>query len=111
MNKPCLLLERPMEGLALLSLQRPTRMNAMDVPSMRQLKATLDEVADDPSIRVLILTGQGRGFCAGLDWSRCSMRRATIGSMQPSPTRCKQCSTVSCVGSSGACARSHRSRR
>ncbi len=67
MNEPCLLLERPMEGLALLSLQRPTRMNAMDVPSMRQLKATLDEVASDPSIRVLILTGQGRGFCAGLD--------------------------------------------
>jgi enoyl-CoA hydratase len=60
-------LERPEGGLVLLRLERASRMNAMDVPAMRQLKATLDELAADRSVRVLVITGQGRGFCAGLD--------------------------------------------
>ena len=67
MSEPCLTLERPEAGLVLLRLERASRMNAMDVPAMRQLKATLDELAADRSVRVLVITGQGRGFCAGLD--------------------------------------------
>ncbi|MCE2878619.1 MAG: enoyl-CoA hydratase-related protein [Comamonadaceae bacterium] len=67
MSETCLRLERPQEGLVVLTLQRASRMNAMDVPSMRQLKATLDQLAADRSVRVLLLTGEGRGFCAGLD--------------------------------------------
>lgn len=67
MTEPCLSLEKPEPGLALLRLTRTSRMNAMDVPSMRHLKATLDALAADREIRVLVLTGEGRGFCAGLD--------------------------------------------
>jgi enoyl-CoA hydratase len=67
MSESCLSLERPEAGLVLLRLQRTARMNAMDVPAMRQIKATLDELAADRSVRVLVITGEGRGFCAGLD--------------------------------------------
>jgi enoyl-CoA hydratase len=67
MSEPCLTLERPEAGLVLLRLERASSMNAMDVPAMRQLKATLDELAADRSVRVLVITGEGRGFCAGLD--------------------------------------------
>jgi enoyl-CoA hydratase len=67
MSETCLSIERPEEGLAVLRLQRASRMNAMDVPSMRHLKAQLDALAADPRVRVLVLTGEGRGFCAGLD--------------------------------------------
>ena len=67
MSESCLTLERPEAGLVLLRLERASRMNAMNVPAMRQLKATLDELAADRSVRVLVITGEGRGFCAGLD--------------------------------------------
>jgi enoyl-CoA hydratase len=60
-------LERPEAGLAILRLTRASRMNAMDVPSMRQLSAALDALAADGDVRVLLLTGEGKGFCAGLD--------------------------------------------
>ena len=67
MTTPCLTLDRPEAGLAVLCLTRASRMNAMDVPAMRELSRTLDELAADRSVRVLVLTGEGRGFCAGLD--------------------------------------------
>lgn len=60
-------LERPEPGLAVLRLNRPDRLNALEVPGVRLIHAQLDEVARDPSVRVLIVTGEGKGFCAGLD--------------------------------------------
>jgi len=60
-------IERPVSGLAIVRLQRPARMNAMDVPSMRRLTELIDAADADPDLRVIVLTGTGRGFCAGLD--------------------------------------------
>ena len=54
-------------GVAVLTLDRPERLNAMNLPLIDELHDVLAEVAGDPDIRVLILTGEGRGFCAGLD--------------------------------------------
>ncbi|MFN7151713.1 MAG: enoyl-CoA hydratase/isomerase family protein [Microthrixaceae bacterium] len=54
-------------GVAVLTLDRPERLNAMNLPLIDELHDALAEVADDPDIRVLVLTGEGRGFCAGLD--------------------------------------------
>jgi enoyl-CoA hydratase len=56
-----------MPGVALLTLDRPDRLNAMSYELVADLHATLDEVAADESVRVVVLTGAGRGFCAGLD--------------------------------------------
>jgi enoyl-CoA hydratase len=54
-------------GVAVLTLARPERLNAMNLPLIDELHDALAEVADDADLRVLILTGEGRGFCAGLD--------------------------------------------
>lgn len=59
--------ERIREGIDLVTLDRPERLNAMDTALIEELHATLDAIAVDPTCRVVILTGAGRGFCAGLD--------------------------------------------
>ena len=64
-NSP-LLLERR-EGIVLLTLNRPHKLNALDSALQSELSRTLDVVAADDAVRVVILTGAGRGFCAGLD--------------------------------------------
>lgn len=55
------------EGITKLTLNRPERLNAMNSELVAQLYAALDEIAADRSCRVVVLTGAGRGFCAGLD--------------------------------------------
>ena len=59
--------EHPTVGVTLLTLDRPDRLNAMNAELIADLHAALDDVAADPSCRVVVLTGAGRGFCAGLD--------------------------------------------
>jgi len=54
-------------GITLLTLDRPERLNAMSRELVRDLHDALADVADDRECRVVILTGAGRGFCAGLD--------------------------------------------
>lgn len=48
-------------------LNRPERMNAITPLMLEQLNDELKAADDDPSIRVIVLTGEGRAFCAGLD--------------------------------------------
>ena len=57
----------PQPGIALLTLNRPEKLNAMTTELVQGLHAHLDDIAVDPEVRVVILTGAGRGFCAGLD--------------------------------------------
>jgi len=59
--------ERPADGVACLTLNRPDRGNGV-VPEMaRDLLQALSDLETDPSIRVLIVTGAGKQFCAGAD--------------------------------------------
>lgn len=53
--------------VATLTLDRPARLNAMSPGLVDDLHRCLDALAKDRSVRVVILTGAGRGFCAGLD--------------------------------------------
>jgi len=55
---------------AILTLNRPERLNALTWELMRELHDRLDEIRADQSIRLLVLTGAGRGFCSGLDIMR-----------------------------------------
>ena len=48
-------------------MNRPPKLNALTAELVTDLHAALDDVAIDPDARVVILTGAGRGFCAGLD--------------------------------------------
>jgi 2-(1,2-epoxy-1,2-dihydrophenyl)acetyl-CoA isomerase len=55
------------EGVARLILNRPDRLNAFTVPMHKAVSEALDQATADNTVRVLMLTGAGRGFCAGQD--------------------------------------------
>jgi 2-(1,2-epoxy-1,2-dihydrophenyl)acetyl-CoA isomerase len=55
------------EGIATLTLHRPEKMNALDVELCQDLIAALETVAGSTQVRVIVVTGAGRGFCAGAD--------------------------------------------
>jgi 2-(1,2-epoxy-1,2-dihydrophenyl)acetyl-CoA isomerase len=50
-----------------IRLNRPERLNALDVPSFQAYRVALQDAAHDASIRAVLLTGEGRAFCAGGD--------------------------------------------
>jgi enoyl-CoA hydratase len=57
------------DGIALLTFNRPDKLNALNREMAAELDHALDEVARDPEVRVLVLTGQGRAFISGADIS------------------------------------------
>ncbi len=56
-------------GWRTITLNRPERMNALDAGAVAALIAALNDAATDPACRALLITGSGRGFCAGADLS------------------------------------------
>lgn len=61
------LVGRDRSGVAIVTMNRPGSLNAMNADLLDGLHAAFDEIAADRSCRVVVLTGAGRGFCAGLD--------------------------------------------
>lgn len=61
------LVDRPSEHVAVVTLNRPERMNSMAFDVMVPLKKVLDELTYDNSVRAVVLTGAGRGFSSGAD--------------------------------------------
>jgi enoyl-CoA hydratase len=59
--------ERPADRVVLVRLHRPQQLNALNYTLVGELYDALDEIAADDDCRVVILTGAGRAFCAGLD--------------------------------------------
>lgn len=57
------------DGVATLTLNRPERLNSFTVAMHGEVHEALDAIAADRSIRCFVLTGAGRGFCAGQDLS------------------------------------------
>jgi len=55
------------DDVTTLTLNRPQKLNALDGPLGRSLVEALNHVAHDPTVRAVVLTGAGRGFCAGGD--------------------------------------------
>jgi 2-(1,2-epoxy-1,2-dihydrophenyl)acetyl-CoA isomerase len=73
-------LDRRTDGaVAWLVLNRPERLNALNVQLGRELLAALDDVDTDPAVRAVVLTGAGRAFCAGDDL------RGMVGPGEPAP--------------------------
>ena len=55
------------DGIARLTLNRPDRLNSFNDAMHAEVRDALSRVREDPALRVLLLTGAGRGFCAGQD--------------------------------------------
>ena len=64
---PNVLVSQAAEGVTVLTLNRPEKLNAMDAALVEELHEALAAVAVDRDCRVVVLTGAGRGFSAGLD--------------------------------------------
>jgi 2-(1,2-epoxy-1,2-dihydrophenyl)acetyl-CoA isomerase len=63
-------------GVGIIRLNRPDSMNALDTPTKMALLGALREVADDESVRCVVLIGSGRAFCAGQDLKEHASRLA-----------------------------------
>ncbi|QJY49672.1 crotonase/enoyl-CoA hydratase family protein [Pseudonocardia broussonetiae] len=55
------------DGVAVLTIDRPARRNAIDLPTARAISDALDELDSDPALRVAVLCGTGSVFSAGMD--------------------------------------------
>jgi enoyl-CoA hydratase/carnithine racemase len=53
--------------VALVTLRRPEKRNALSIELRRELAAAFEEVADDDGVGCVVLTGEGRAFCSGMD--------------------------------------------
>lgn len=61
-------------GIARLTLNRPDKMNSFNADMHAELRDALDSIQTNPAVRVLVLTGAGRGFCAGQDLADAEVR-------------------------------------
>lgn len=55
------------DGVVVLTMNRPARLNAINPDFIADFVAALDEIAEDRSVRAVVLTGAGRAFCSGAD--------------------------------------------
>ena len=55
------------DPVALIRLARPDKLNAFTYPMLGEIRAAVDAAATDPRVVGIVITGKGRGFCAGLD--------------------------------------------
>ena len=78
-DDPVLSTEIDPAGYAVLTLNRPQAMNALNQALMRSLADAIDALASNPAVRVLVLTGAGRAFCAGLDLKEFGAGQGSLG--------------------------------
>lgn len=84
-DAPLVLIERPQPGCALVTLNRPRVRNALSMALRRALVQGFQALAGDPSVRVVILTGAGDAFCAGLDLKELGGARDPGSTIQSGP--------------------------
>ena len=78
-TEPLVLTEIDPAGFAVLTLNRPQAMNALSRALMDTLAGAIDTLGANPAVRVLILTGAGRAFCAGLDLKEIGAGAGKVG--------------------------------
>src|SRR5271167_1601897 len=79
------LLESREGPIVTLTMNRPDRLNALDNHLSTALNEALTRIAADRTVHVVILTGAGRGFCAGGDLAVIGKGRATRGETELAP--------------------------
>ncbi|MEU3657074.1 crotonase/enoyl-CoA hydratase family protein [Streptomyces sp. NPDC032161] len=81
-HAPAATLERR-DGIALITLNRPSALNSVDSNLSAAVGAALEEFATDDSLRVAVLTGAGRAFCAGMDLKEAAAGRDVMDPLHP----------------------------
>ena len=83
-------------GVMKITLNRPDVLNSFNLEMARELHAALDAARAEKTIRAVLLTGAGRGFCAGRPTFalRGSNARTVRRSPGPTPLRCGSCPTL-----------------
>ena len=66
-NEQPVLLREERDGIATLTMNRPEQMNLLTGEMLHALQDALDDIARNPALRVVVLAGAGKGFCAGHD--------------------------------------------
>ena len=79
--------EKPQPHVALVTLDRPERMNAMAFDVMVPFREELERVAGDNEVRVVVVTGAGHGFCSGADLVSAGRAPGVEGLRPPSVAR------------------------
>lgn len=71
MSSQCehLLIETTAEGVRMITLNRPEKLNAVNLKLADELPEAVEKASKDDAVRVVVITGAGRGFCAGLELS------------------------------------------
>ncbi len=77
MNYETIISERK-NGIATLILNRPEKLNALNKKMTEELKHAIEEMVKDRSVRTLVITGAGRGFCSGADVSEMAQMAAPV---------------------------------
>jgi enoyl-CoA hydratase/carnithine racemase len=67
MAEPSILLRDDVDGIATLTLNRPDQRNALSLGLMTALEHQIDGIAEDPSVKIVIIAAAGTAFCAGHD--------------------------------------------
>ena len=67
--------EEPEAGIGLITLNRPDRLNAINLEMLEDLHSLFDQLCDWDRVRVVIIVGEGRGFCSGADIKDARLRR------------------------------------
>ncbi|MBI3691329.1 MAG: enoyl-CoA hydratase/isomerase family protein, partial [Mycolicibacterium aromaticivorans] len=78
------LVEKPQPNIALVTLNRPERMNSMAFDVMLSLREVLTELKHDNDVRAVVLTGAGRGFSSGADHKSAGSVPHVAGLTRPS---------------------------
>ena len=73
-TKEGVLLRANSDGAVFLSLNRPSKLNTLSEAMLAALQDQLDDIAEDPSVRCVVIGAEGRGFCAGHDLQEMRVR-------------------------------------
>lgn len=76
------LLTRVEDGVAVLTMNRPDALNALTRPMMKGMWDALERYGADPAVGCIVLTGAGRGFCAGGDVKAMASGEKSLGSFE-----------------------------
>ena len=79
------------DGIADVRLNRPEKINALDRAQFEAIAGAIDRLAAMPNLRCVVLSGEGRGFCAGVDLDSLAADQAAARSRPAHAWRCQFC--------------------